>query len=152
MDWKLHIISSLIIFTAVIISFPLGITLSAASLLAFLFFSLFPDIDHPKSVIRKAVFSLLFYFSIMPVVIFLDAGIPEKLLTIAIYGCLIYSAFRKIPLSHRGRRSLHRWRYALISTLFLSVPFLLIGIDPVISAFVFLGYSSHLLFDRIREF
>ncbi len=152
MDWKLHVISSLVIFVAVSLVFPLGIPLSAASLLAFLFFSLFPDIDHPKSLIRKITFFLLFYFLAFFVAVCLVAGFPEKIVIISISSLLTYFLYKKIPLHHRGRRSLHRWRHAVLLLIVFSAISVFLNISLIFSLFVLLGYSSHLLFDRIREF
>ena len=59
MDWKMHLLIPLFLYIAVvlILQFPLAYSVQALFLL--LFSSFLPDIDHPKSVMRKVTGSVV---------------------------------------------------------------------------------------------
>ncbi|UCC91964.1 MAG: metal-dependent hydrolase, partial [Candidatus Aenigmatarchaeota archaeon] len=129
MDWKLHVILSLFLYSLIISIFRFSFPYSIAAFILLIFSSLLPDIDHPKSMIRKAVFLLVFYFLTLFIIIELNLTLEMKILILAITLILTYYLYKFIPLRHRGKRSLHLWRYVLIFPLLSIVLFALANIN-----------------------
>ncbi len=152
MDWKIHTISSFTVYFLIMIIFAFSVPFAAAGLLVMLFFSMFPDIDHPKSMIRKASTVIIFYFAELFVFLCLRTGIMEKLLVSGAVAVLTYYLYKNLPVHHRGSKSLHRWRYAIILTPAIALAFIAAGLDAFLAAFVLIGYGLHLLLDKIRDF
>ncbi|MBN2042319.1 MAG: metal-dependent hydrolase [Candidatus Aenigmarchaeota archaeon] len=151
MDWKIHTISSFLVYFVIILLFAFSFEFAVVSFLVLLFFSLFPDIDHPRSFIRKSVSMLIFYFAVLLIFLYLGVGIFEKVILSGITATLTYYLYRKLPLHHRGPKSLHRWRYALILSAALSLVFLFTNIEITLALFVLFGYGLHLSLDKVRE-
>jgi len=152
MDWKLHVILSLAIYFIIIMVFPLSIYYSIQALIILIFSSLLPDLDHPKSMIRVVIFALIFYLIILFVILQETLDFWIKILTITILLVLVYYSYRNIPLRHRGKRSLHLWRYFLLSIAVSLVLFTIANINISLILFILIGYGSHLLADRIKKF
>jgi hypothetical protein len=152
MDWKLHLISSLFIYLIIIIVLPLPLLYSIQALILITFSSLLPDLDHPKSIIRVVIFSSIFYLLMMFIILQETLDTWTKIITIVILLILVYYSYKKLPLKHRGKRSLHLWRYFLLSTAVSLVLFTIANINISLSLFILIGYGSHLLADRIKKF
>ncbi len=116
------------------------------------FFSLFPDIDHPRSIIRKSSSVLIFYFAVLMIFLYLNVGIFEKVILSGISAVLTYYLYKKLPLHHRGPKSLHRWRYALVLSFAFSIIFFFLSVEITLALFVLFGYGLHLSLDKVREF
>jgi len=107
--------------------------------------------DHPKSMIRKLVFVAALYLFILFVVVEMTADIGIKVIVMSVILMLTYYFFRNIPLKHRGKRSLHLWRYVFISGSLSSVFFALADINISLALFIIIGYGSHLIADKVFE-
>ena len=145
-------ILSLAIYFIIIMVFPLSIYYSIQALIILIFSSLLPDLDHPKSMIRVVIFALIFYLIILFVILQETLDFWIKILTITILLVLVYYSYRNIPLRHRGKRSLHLWRYFLLSIAVSLVLFTIANINISLILFILIGYGSHLLADRIKKF
>jgi hypothetical protein len=152
MDWKLHVILSFLLYFLIISFFQFSVSYSVQSFLILVFFSLFPDIDHRKSMIRKAVFILVFYLMVLFVFIGMNLDAGMKILIVLILSVLTYYLYKFLPLKHRGKRSLHLWRYFFVSLMLFTVLFALANINISLTLFIIVGYGSHLISDKIREF
>ena len=152
MDWKLHVILSLFLYFLIISVFQFPFPYSITAFILLIFSSLLPDLDHPKSKIRKAIFLLLFYFMTLFVVIELNVDLGMKILILMITLILTYYLYKFLPLKHRGKRSLHLWRYVFISPLLSLVLFAFANINISFALFIIVGYGSHLISDKIRKF
>ncbi|NIO22554.1 MAG: hypothetical protein GTN38_00820 [Candidatus Aenigmarchaeota archaeon] len=151
MDWKLHLILSFILYFAIILISPLSLAYSVQALIILIFSSLLPDLDHPKSLIRIAIFAVVFYL-LMVFVIIQDLALEVKILTIVILLILTYYSYKHLPLKHRGKHSLHLWRYPFLFTAVFSVLFAIANINISLILFILIGYGSHLFADRIKKF
>jgi hypothetical protein len=151
MDWKLHLILSFAIYLLIIIFFAFPVDYSLSALLLIVFSSLLPDLDHPKSIIRIVIFAMIFYI-LMIFVIIQDLTLEVKILTIVILLILVYYSYKYLPLKHRGKRSLHLWRYPIIFAAVSLVLFTAANINISLSLFILIGYGSHLLADGIKKF
>jgi len=151
MDWKLHMILSFIIYFMIILVFQFSLAYSVQALLILIFSSLLPDLDHPKSIIRGIVFAMIFYL-LMLFVIIQNLDIGMKILTIFILLVLVYYSYKHLPLKHRGKRSLHLWRYPLLFTAVSFLLFTIANINISLILFILIGYGSHLLADKIKKF
>jgi len=114
MDWKLHTMIAFLLYFLIISFFNFSLIYSIQAIVILIFSSLFPDIDHPKSIIRKIVFIIAFYLMILFVVIEMNADVWMKTIVMFIILILTYYMYRHLPLRHRGKRSLHLWRYPFI--------------------------------------
>lgn len=151
MDWKLHVIFSFVIYFMIILFFRFPPDYSVSSLLLVVFSSLLPDLDYPKSIIRGIVFAMIFYL-LMLFVIIQDLGMEIKILAVVILLILVYYSYKNIPLKHRGKHSLHLWRYPILFTAISLVLFSVANINISLALFILIGYGSHLLSDKIRKF
>jgi|GEM_PF-1615938 len=152
MDWKLHMIFSFAIYFVIILLFPSTLMYSIHALIILVFSSLLPDLDHPKSVIRVVIFAAVFYLLMLFVILQETLDFWTKILTIVILFVLVYYSYKKIPLRHRGKRSLHLWRYLPLSVAASLVLFTFANINISLILFIVIGYGSHLLSDRIKKF
>ena len=152
MDWKLHVIVPLIVFSVILMFSGFSLGSGIAALMITLFSSLFPDLDYPKSFIRSLILSSLFFITLWFVFIYVPAGFVEKAVLLSICFVLLYAAHYRLPLKHRGKKSLHQWRFAFVFSAVFLVLLALSGMGVILSAFFFLGYGTHLLLDRIRKF
>ncbi len=152
MDWKLHVILSFFLYFLIISVFQFSLAYSITAFTLLTFSSLLPDLDHPKSVIRKAVFLLVFYFLALFIVIGLNLTLEMKILILIITLILTYYLYKSIPLRHRGKRSLHLWRYVLIFPLISLALSALANINISFALFIIVGYGSHLISDKISKF
>lgn len=152
MDWKLHAILSLLLYFLIISFLQFPPVYSVQALVILLFASLLPDIDHPKSVVRKISFLMVFYALILFITLGMEIDIGMKAVILAMSLGITYYLFRKLPLKHRGRRSLHLWRYPFVFSGLSLVLFSMANINISLSLFIIIGYSSHLISDRIKKF
>ncbi len=148
MNWKGHILATFIIYMLLVLvfEFPLPNSMMALALLTLA--SIMPDFDHPKSVIREVISVLLGLFSFSLFIILSEFEFILRLLTGALLGSLVYISLKKIPLKHRGPDSLHQWSVCFLLTGLLLIVFILAGVEIKFLAFIFVGYSVHLLTDR----
>ena len=145
------ILSLLLYFLIIsVFQFPFSYSITALTLL--MLSSLLPDIDHPKSKIRKAIFLLVFYLMALFVVIELNVDLGMKILVLMVILILTYYLYKNIPLKHRGKRSLHLWRYCFLFTALSAIIFAVANINISFALFILIGYGSHLISDKIRKF
>ena len=148
-NWKMHISLTVVCYLSFLIFFTPSIKTSIVAVIILIFSSLLPDLDHPKSKIRGFVswasFLLVFIFllSILEFTIFTKA-----ILSVA-GAFLVFIFVKKLPLKHRGRKSLHQWWLAIFVPLIFAFIFLVFRINPLLAFFVFFGYVVHLALDRI---
>ncbi len=152
MDWKLHVILSLFLYFLIISFSQFSLIYSVQALLILVFSSLLPDLDHPKSMIRKITFILVFYLMMLFIIIELAMDVGTKALIIIIILILAYYIYKNLPLKHRGKRSLHLWRYCFLFGGISLILFALANINITFALFIIVGYASHLISDRIRKF
>ncbi len=88
----------------------------------------------------------------MVFVIIQDLALEVKILTIVILLILTYYSYKHLPLKHRGKHSLHLWRYPFLFTAVFSVLFAIANINISLILFILIGYGSHLFADRIKKF
>ena len=151
MDWKLHVIVSFLLYLVIILFFQFSLSYSVAAFILLVFSSLLPDLDHPKSLIRGVIFAVVFYLSMWFVLIELSADFMIKLFVIITILILTYYFYKNIPLKHRGKKSLHLWRYCFLVTGVSLVLFSVANINISMVSFIFIGYGSHLLADKIKD-
>ena len=149
-DWKIHAISALLVFALLLSLLPFQPDFSIMALLIFLFSSLLPDLDHPRSLIRQVLGLFCSLFISVMFFISMEAGIKMRLVSSIIMFLLVFLLFRKIPLRHRGRRSLHKWKLGIILFLASLVVFFLIGFSVYLGVFILAGYWLHLGLDRFK--
>ncbi|MCK5022952.1 MAG: metal-dependent hydrolase [Candidatus Aenigmarchaeota archaeon] len=152
MDWKLHVIVSMIMYTVLVSFLQFSFFYSLQAILLLIFASLLPDIDHPKSIIRKIFFIAVFYSSMVFIVLSTDFGIEAKVVILGMVLVLCYYLFKNLPLSHRGKKSLHMWRYVFIVGMIAAVLFAIWNINISFALFIIIGYASHMLADKIKKF
>jgi inner membrane protein len=144
-NWKAHISITLVLYLVFVTLLNTSFNTNIAGFLILIFSSLLPDLDHPKSKIRRFVSSSFF----LMVFLFLTTSLNlELIISLAISGTG-YLLVRNLPLKHRGRKSLHQWKLVFLIPFFIGLSFHLIGINYLLAFFVFFGYSVHLLLDRI---
>ncbi len=148
MNWKAHILAAFIIYISLVFFFEFPVPNSIAALILLSFASILPDFDHPKSLIREVISILLALSAFSGVILLVELEIFLKFLTAAAFSVVVYVGLKTIPLHHRGRESLHQWRVCFLITGLLALILFLAGISMKFAAFVFVGYSVHLLIDR----
>lgn len=149
-DWKIHAIMALLAYSIIFLLFSFTPEFGLMALLIMVFAGLLPDLDHPRSLIRQV---LGIFCSLMVSVAFfvsVDAALEARLASSVIMFILVFLLFRKLPLRHRGRRSLHKWRLGIILFLACAGLFLLAGLSVYLSLFILAGYWLHLALDRIK--
>jgi hypothetical protein len=152
MEWKFHVLGAFLVYIFMGLILPMTIPMAMGSLLTLSFFSMAPDVDHPKSVMRKVAFILLMYFLVVFVILQAATGSFEKVVMISAASFASYYFYKNLPLTHRGKRSLHRWRYTIITTLGFSLALAASGVTVVLGIFAAIGYALHLALDKIKEF
>jgi hypothetical protein len=152
MDWKSHMLVPLFVYIAVILLLQPSIEFSLQALFLLLFSSFFPDLDHPKSVMRKMTFIIVFYLMVFAVTVNIAVELWLKFVIITIMLVLASHLYRHLPLKHRGKRSFHLWRYFFIFPTIFIFAFVVAGLSIQLVAFVFAGYGLHLAVDKKRKF
>jgi multisubunit Na+/H+ antiporter MnhB subunit len=152
MEWKFHVIGAFLAFVGIGLFMPMTVPLAFGSLVTLSFFSMAPDVDHPKSLVRKVAFILLLYLLVAFMILQAATGAFEKVVMISISGFVAYYFYKHLPFTHRGKKSLHRWRYALVSFLGITIAFAAVGVSLVLGLFAIIGYGLHLILDRVWEF
>ena len=145
----MHVVLTLLLYFIFINVFSFNFRLSLAALLVLVLSSLFPDLDHPKSKIRGLVTAVFFFLSFILLFSYLNYDVLEKSVFSLFGSTLVYLSIKHFPISHRGRKSLHQWHLAFFVPFCFAVVFYILGINYFLSFFIFFGYVSHLLLDRI---
>lgn len=152
MDWKLHMLAPLFIYIAAILAFQFPVLYSVQALMLVIFSSFLPELDHPRSVARRIMFVVVFYLVVLAITMEMSIEIWLKFVVITMLLVLTRYAYKKLPIKHRGKHSLHLWRYCLvIPTLFVFL-FMLANINISLASFIIVGYGSHLALDKINKF
>jgi len=152
MDWKVHMLTPLLIYIFIILIFQPPFVYSIQALLLVIFSSFIPELDHPRSVARKIAFIVIFYLMLIAIMVEISIDIWMKVIIIIILLIITRHFYKKLPLRHRGKHSLHLWRYCLVfPTIFIFI-FLSTDIDISLASFVVIGYASHLALDKIDKF
>ena len=81
----------------------------------------------------------------------LVADVQTKITVIAMVAVLAYTGHKHIPISHRGKRSLHRWGVLVMVAMISAVLLALAKINISLVSFIIVGYASHLLADKIKR-
>lgn len=149
-DWKIHAISALLAFALLLSLFHFSPDFSIMALLVFLFSSLLPDLDHPRSLIRQILGLFCSLFISLMFFITIGGGLEIRLASSITMFLLVFLLFRKIPLRHRGRRSMHKWKMGFLLFLLCFLLFLIGGINVYLSTFILTGYWLHLGLDRVK--
>jgi len=152
MDWKSHMLVPLFVYIAALLIFQLPPMYAVQALFILLFSSFIPDLDHPKSVMRKVTFIITFYVMVFAITAEMSIDIWMKFLTITIMLVLVNYAYRHLPLKHRGKRSFHLWRYFFVFPTLFALAFAAAGISISLVWFAFAGFGLHLAVDKIRKF
>jgi hypothetical protein len=152
MDWKLHMLLSLLTYFVIIMFFRFPLDYSVAAFILLAFSSILPDLDHPKSFVRSLALAFSVYLAAWFVVFQLLADIQTKIVIIAVIAILAYAGHRHIPISHRGKKSLHRWGVLVLVAMISIVLFALAKINISLVSFIIVGYGLHLISDRIKKF
>ncbi len=152
MDWKMHMLIPLFIYIAALLIFQFPLMYALQALLLLLFSSFLPDLDHPKSVMRKATFVVIFYAMVFAVTASFAIDIWLKFLIITIMLVLARHFYKHLPLKHRGKRSFHLWRYFFVFPSVFALAFVPAGISISLAAFIAAGFGSHLAADKIAKF
>jgi len=148
MNWRGHLAAGFAIYLLIVLFFRMGQAESAVGLVLLGFASLLPDLDHPKSVIRETLSVSAAFGSMAAVIAFFDFSLPIRLGLGIAASLVVYSILKNLPLRHRGSKSLHQWRVCFLLTGLLAVVFFVSGISLAFAAFIFVGYSVHLLTDK----
>ncbi|MBI1972015.1 MAG: hypothetical protein HYS53_01815 [Candidatus Aenigmarchaeota archaeon] len=121
-------------------------------LLAFFIASVFPDMDSRNSTVRKAA------STVIPAVLsfFVVFSLGPDFLTKAFAGLVTlfasYFLINALPLSHRGKKSLHRRPVMLVFSLFLGSGIWIASkaqdLWPLVAASL-LGYAVHMITDKL---
>ena len=124
----------------------------ASMLLAFFVSSVFPDIDSRNSSVRKTATlvapSAVSFFVVLTV----DSGMYTRILAGIITFFAAYILINELPLSHRGRRSMHRKSVMLVFSAFIGFAVWKMFGTPDLQWLVaasLLGYSVHMISDEI---
>ena len=136
------------VFLILLVSAPQN----ASLLLAFFISSVFPDLDSKNSTVRKTASiimpAILSFFVVFNSNSDLQTGVFAGLVALFASHLLI----NNLPLSHRGKNSLHRKSPMLLFSLFIGVLVWLMfrnsDLWQIISASL-LGYAVHMATDRL---
>ncbi len=149
-DWKIHTISLLLVFALILCLFSFSLEFGIMALLVLVFAGLLPDLDHPRSLIRQVLGLLCSLLAGLIFFVSMEAALEIRIASSAIMFALVLLVFRKLPLRHRGRRSLHKWRIGII-IFFISVLLLwFANLSIYLSLFILTGYWLHLGLDRVK--
>jgi len=152
MDWKMHMIAPLFIYIFAILIFRFPLLYAVQALMLILFSSFLPDLDHPRSLVRKATFIIIFYLMVFAVTADISTELWLKFVVITIMLVLIRYVYRHLPVKHRGKKSLHLWRYAFIFPTIFAFVFAAASINITLVLFIIVGYGTHLALDKINKF
>jgi len=152
MDWKTHMMVPLFIYIAITLFFQFPFFYSLQALFLLLFSAFLPDLDHPKSKMRKATFIIIFYLMVFAVTANMMIEIWIKFLVITIMLVLAHYFYKRLPLKHRGKRSFHLWRYFFVFPSVFGLFFVAANINISLVIFTIIGFGSHLAIDKIRKF
>lgn len=152
MDWKMHMMIPLFLYIAIILVFQFQLLYSLQALSLLIFSSFLPDLDHPRSLVRKATFIIIFYLMIFAVTIEISIDMWIKFLIITIMLILTNYFYKHLPLKHRGKRSFHLWRYCFIFPTVFAFLFVVAGIGISLVTFIVIGFGLHLALDKIGKF
>lgn len=147
-DWKAHVVAALLVFAVIALFKPLSLEYGMLAMVVMVFSSVLPDLDYPRSVVRQVMgIALALAFSVM-VALRADAALEMKILMAVVVWGLVYFGFSRLPLRHRGRRSLHRWGAGLVFAVIVGVASWLAGFSATLALFALLGYFLHLVVDK----
>ncbi len=149
-DWKIHTISVLLVYAVIFLLFSFSLEFGIMALLILLFSGLLPDLDHPRSLIRQLLGILCSLFISVIFFVSMAAGLEIRLASSVIMFLLVFLLFRKLPLRHRGRKSLHKWRIGIIISLFSILLLWFANLSIYLSLFILTGYWLHLGLDRVK--
>lgn len=152
MDWKMHMMIPLFVYIAIILVFQFQLLYSLQALSLLIFSSFLPDLDHPRSHVRKATFIIIFYLMIFAVTLEISINIWIKFLIITMMLILTNYVYKHLPLKHRGKHSFHLWRYCFIFPTVFAFLFVAAGIGISLVSFIVIGFGSHLALDKIGKF
>jgi hypothetical protein len=152
MDWKMHMMVPLFFFIAVILVFQFQLIFALQALSLLIFSSFLPDLDHPKSHVRKATFIIIFYLMIFAITLEISINIWIKFLIITIMLVLTNYFYKHLPLKHRGKRSFHLWRYVFVFPTIFAFLLVAAGVSVSLVAFIVAGLGMHLGLDKIGKF
>ena len=152
MDWKSHMLVPLLLYIAIILIFQFQFLYSVQALFLVVFSAFLPELDHPRSVARRIFFVILFYAMVFAITIEVSIEIWLKFVVITVLLVLARYAYKKLPIKHRGKHSLHLWRYCLVIPTFFVFVFMLANINISLASFIIVGYGSHLALDKINKF
>ena len=152
MDWKMHMMIPLFIYIGIMLAFQLSLVYALQALFLLLFSAFLPDLDHPKSVMRKVSFILIFYLMVFAVTASLQIDLLTKFIVITMLLVLASYFYKRLPLRHRGKRSLHLWRYFLVFPSIFGLFFVAANINITLVIFTIIGFGSHLAIDKISKF
>ena len=148
-NWKMHVILTLVLYIIFINVFGFTLKLSIVALVLLIFSSVLPDIDHHKSKIRDITTGVFFFIGFVFLFDYLQYSLLEKSIFSLFGGTIAYLVGKHLPLTHRGKKSLHQWHLSLFVPFCFAVVFYILKINYLLSFFVFFGYIVHLLLDRV---
>lgn len=148
----MHMMVPLFFYIAVILIFQLQLLYALQALSLLIFSSFLPDLDHPRSHVRKATFIIIFYLMIFAVTLNISINIWIKFLIITIMLILTNYIYKHLPLKHRGKRSFHLWRYVFVFPTIFAFLFVFAGVSVSLAAFIVAGLGIHLGLDKIGKF
>ena len=152
MDWKIHMLVPLFIYIATILVFQFPVLYSVQALMLVLFSSSLPELDHPRSIARRVIFVVVFYLMVLAITMELSIDIWLKFAIITVMLVLTRYFYKRLPIKHRGKHSLHLWRYCLIFPTVSAFLFMLASLNISLASFIIVGYGSHLALDKINKF
>jgi hypothetical protein len=152
MDWKMHMIAPLFVYIFAMLVFQMPVLYAVQALTLILFASFLPDLDHPKALVRKATFIIIFYLMVFAVTAEMAAELWLKFVVITIMLVLTRYAYKHLPVKHRGKKSLHLWRYAFVLPTVFAFVFVVANINITLVLFTIAGYGTHLALDKINKF
>ncbi|MBI4177184.1 MAG: metal-dependent hydrolase [Candidatus Aenigmarchaeota archaeon] len=124
----------------------------ASLLLAFLAAAVFPDVDSKNSTVRRSVSmfvpAVLSFFAVFNT----DASVEARVSAGVVTLFAAHIAMGSLPLSHRGRHSLHRMLPMLLVSAAIGAAVWMVFKIPGIWMLVLaalLGYATHMAADRL---
>ena len=124
----------------------------AAFFLAFFIASVFPDLDSKNSTVRKSA-SLILPAALSFFTVFnFNSDLTTRILAGLIVLFASHMAIVALPLSHRGKRSLHRKLFLLLFSAVIGIAvwwvFGKTSLLPIIIS-AMLGYATHIVADKM---
>lgn len=152
MDWKMHMMIPLFIYIGIMLIFQLSLVYALQALFLLLFTAFLPDLDHPKSVMRRISFIVIFYLMVFAVTANLQIDMLTKFIVITMLLVLSNYFYKRLPLKHRGKHSFHLWRYFFVFPSIFGLAFVAANINISLVIFTIIGFGSHLAADKINKF